>query len=308
MTVSLFITGASGFVGSRMLARLKPGSYRTITLLSRGGLQLPDNLAGAANVNVVQADLRETDKYIQYLQADVRVVHLAAVTGKADRADYFEINTQGTASLVEAARQAPVAGFLFASSIAVSFRNRRGYHYADSKQQAESLLQASGLRYCILRPAIILGRGSPVWDSFLALAKKPLIILPGNGRTRIQPIHVDDLVRLIIEILDGDRFNNAMLEIGGPDILTLDDFVQRIHLACSGGKPRIVHLPLALVLVPLRLLEHVMPSLLPVSSGQFASFSNDGTVSANMLVKPADGDMMSMDAMLASLVNNDGSA
>lgn len=308
MTASLFVTGASGFVGGRFLAQLSPDHYRSITLLCRGALTLPDNLACAPNVNVVRGALHETGTYAEYLQTDTRVVHLAAITGKAARADYIEVNVQGTAKLVEAAQQAPVAGFLFASSIAVSFRDRRGYHYADSKQQAESLLQASGLPYCILRPTIILGRDSPVWHSFLGLARKSLIVLPGNGHTRIQPIHVDDLVRLVMDMLDSERFNNEILEIGGPDVVTMDDFVQRIYRGCSGGQARIVHLPLALILVPLRLLERIIPSLLPVSSGQFASFNNDGTVTANALVRPVNGDMMNMDAMLASLASEDDCA
>ena len=164
------------------------------------------------------------------------------------------------------------------------------------------MLQASSLRYCILRPTIILGPGAAIWNSFHGLARRRLIILPGSGRTLIQPVYVDDMVRLIMEFVDTDRFRNELLEIGGPEVLSLDEFVRRIHRACKGNTPLVLHLPLALVLGPLRLLESFMPGKLPVSVGQFASFHNDGTVTVNPLIVPASGELLDMDAMFARLL------
>ncbi|MDH5515619.1 MAG: NAD(P)H-binding protein, partial [Gammaproteobacteria bacterium] len=161
----LFLTGASGFLGSRLLAQLDPAKFSSITLLCRSEPVLPQPLREAANVRVVRAALDEVDAYAGFLGAGSIVVHLAAVTGKADRAAYYTVNTQATGKLIEACTQAGVAGFLFVSSIAVSFKDRQGYHYADSKAQAEQLLMNSALPWCILRPTIILGEGSPIWDS-----------------------------------------------------------------------------------------------------------------------------------------------
>jgi NADH dehydrogenase len=302
MSASLFVTGASGFLGTHLLGQLDPSAWTNITLLCRQEPQLPPQLARAPNVRVVRAALHEVDLYAEHLGPDTCVIHLAAITGKADRPQYFSVNTHATGLLVAAAKAAGVRGFLFASSIAVSFPDRRGYHYAESKEQAEVLLRDSGLRYCIMRPTIILGEQAPIWNSFRALAQRRLIVLPGNGRTRIQPIYVDDLVRLIIEFVTMDRFSNEVLEIGGPEVLTLDDFVRRIHDKGDGGAPLIVHLPLTLVLGPLRLLESFMAARLPVSSGQFASFHNDGIVTANAVITPQHGAMLDIDAMLARLL------
>jgi len=302
MSVSLFLTGASGFLGRHILEQLEPADYGTITLLSRRDLQLPARLAQAGNVHVVRASLHEIDKYAGCLGPDSYVIHLAAITGKADRPEYFAINTHATGLLIKAAETAQVRGFLFTSSIAVSFRDRHGYHYAESKEQAEDLLRASNLRYTIMRPTIILGPNAAIWKSFLGLAERRLILLPGDGRTLIQPIYVDDLVRLIMEFIGMDRFRNELLEIGGPEVLSLDDFVQRIHRACKGNMPVVLHLPLAMILNPLRMLESFMAAKLPVSSGQFASFHNDGTVTANAPVAPSSGALLGIDAMLAHLL------
>ena len=302
---ALFLTGATGLLGTRLLARLDPDRYSAITLLCRGGIELPERLAESGKVVVLRAALNDVDVYAEHLTAETCVVHLAAITGKADRPQYFAVNTHATGLLIEAAETAQVRGFLFVSSIAVSFADRGAYHYAESKEQAEALLRDSHLRYCILRPTIILARNAPIWQSFYRLAQRGLIVLPGNGRTLIQPIYIDDLVRLLEEIVTTSRFAGELLEIGGPEALSLDDFVSRIHLAATGKRARILHLPLGLVLGPLRLLESFMAAHLPVSSGQFASFHNDGTVRANALVTPSDSEMLDVEAMLPHLLETD---
>ena len=299
---ALFLTGATGLVGTRLLAQLDPDRYSAITLLFRSGIALPKRLAGSGKVTVVHGTLNDVDVYADHLTAETCIVHLAAITGKADRPQYFAVNTHATGLLIKAAEAAQVRGFLFVSSIAVSFADRSGYHYAESKEQAEALLRDSHLRYCILRPTIILARNAPIWQSFYGLAARGLIVLPGNGRTLIQPIYIDDLVRLLEEMLTDNRFAGELLEIGGPEALSLDDFVSRIHLAATGKHARILHLPLGLVLGPLRLLESFMAAHLPVSSGQFASFHNDGTVRANALVTPSGSEMLDVEAMLPHLL------
>jgi NADH dehydrogenase len=306
---ALFVTGATGLVGTRLLSQLDPDCYSTITLLCRSDIELPAQLAVSGKVTVLRAALNDVDSYQEHLTPQTCIVHLAAITGKADRPQYFAVNTHATGLLIKAAEHARVRGFLFVSSIAVSFAERSAYHYAESKEQAEALLRDSALRFCIVRPTIILADDAPVWQSFYQLAQRGLIVLPGNGRTLIQPIYIDDLVRLFEEIVANNRFAGETIEIGGPEALSLDDFVSRIHLAATGKQARILHLPLGLILGPLRLLESFMAAHLPVSSGQFASFHNDGTVRANSLVKPAGSEMLDVDAMLVRLLEaEDGPA
>lgn len=305
---SLFITGASGFVGSCILRNLKPQSFEKIILLSRSEPILPEHLASSDNIKVISASIENVDSYAPCLDENTIIVHLAALTGKAHPKEYFAVNTNGTRALINAAVSAGIKGFLFVSSIAVSFKDRRGYFYAESKELAENALKDSGLKFCIVRPTIILGEGSPIWNSFNSLAKSSRIVLPGNGNARIQPIYDDDIVRLLLEIVDSGRFDGEVLELGGPDVLTINDFVKRIHKAHTGRVPRLTHLPLGFIVGSLRLVEKVFPALLPVNSGQFASFSNDGTAEGNSLVTAASGNMKGIDNIIKLLVRNNGNA
>jgi hypothetical protein len=81
--------------------------------------------------------------------------------------------------------------------------------------------------------------------------------------------------------------------------------MQRIHRAVTGKRALILHIPLGLVLPPLRLLETFMAARLPVSSGQFASFYNDGIVTANETIHPPGAAMLDIDAMLTRLLGCD---
>ena len=103
----LFLTGATGFLGSRLLDRLDPAAFSSLTLLCRNEPQLPEQLAAAANVDVIRASLDEIGRYADRLGADSVIVHLAAVTGRTDRAEYFSVNTEATGLLIKVAEQFP---------------------------------------------------------------------------------------------------------------------------------------------------------------------------------------------------------
>ncbi len=302
---TLFVTGASGFVGGVLLSKLDPSDFSSIVLMSRGGLELPDNLAGARNVIVVKAAIDQVDLYSRYLDSSCRIIHLAGITGKAPRAEYFEVNTQGTEYLVKAAERAKIANFLFVSSIAVSFKDRDGYHYAESKQQAEAVVSASTLNHCIVRPAIILGAGAPIWNSLSSLAKGPCILQPGDGKAKIQPIDVGDLADLLLELQTSDQFQNQILELGGPDTVTMGDFLQRIHRAYRSKNGWVIRLPLGMIMWSLRFFERHVSERLPVSSGQFTSFCNDGTIKPSPFMTRHHAQMNGIVPMLNQLLETE---
>lgn len=303
----LFLTGASGFVGQRVLAALEPARFGRIVCLARstvrtGALALPDALQRAGNVQVLTGDLSDPAPLAKGMGAETTVLHLAALTGKAAPDAYRLVNTEGTRVLLEAARTAGAARFVYVSTIAVAFEDTRGYHYAHSKQAAEALVRDSGLPFTIVRPTIVLGSGSPVGEKLMGLAKAATLLVPGPGRARIQPIDVDDLARLLLELVQSGRCDGDTIDLGGPESLSIEAFLRRAHER-SVGKPvrRAIHLPVQLALPILRWLEGLIGGLLPVSAGQFASFFNDGLARDNPLLSEHAGSMKRIDAMLSDL-------
>jgi NADH dehydrogenase len=297
MTSRVFVTGGSGFVGSRLLAALRSHGYAVAALDRSGTLRrraMPND-----GVDVVHGDLLSPNTYAGALSASDVVLHLAATTGRASRDSHFRVNAEGTEALLDQCRRGGPSRILFTSSIAVTFEDTRDYYYAQAKLRAETAVKRSGLSYAILRPTMILGPGSPILESLEKLASLPVIPVFGDGLTQVQPVHVDDVVRSIVSVLEDDLFSNTTFEVGGPEVLTIEELLQRIREARGGRPARVMHLALGMVLPPLRMAESLgLGGLLPLSAGQLSSFRSDGTIEADTLHEWQRVELRDMTAVL----------
>ncbi len=268
MTASLFITGATGFLGSRFLELADLGRFRSVRALVRGESALPDG------VEAVRGDLLDPGDWQRAIESDAVVLHLAALTGKASRRRHFEVNDLGTARLLEAARSAGVRRFLLVSSIAVAFEDRPGYHYAEAKEAAERRVRTSGLESLIVRPTMVFGPGSPVEEGLARLASLPVVPLFGGGENRLQPVAAADLARFLDAALDRD-FDGGCLTVAGPEVWTMRELLRRLGREKLGKARPAVSFPLRPTRGLLRLVEPLLRSILPLTAGQLASFAND---------------------------------
>jgi nucleoside-diphosphate-sugar epimerase len=298
---SILITGAAGFVGTQLLAHLDTSKYQTIYCLDRRqeDIQLPDlTEQEREKITTIQGDLLNSSTYESILNQVDTVIHLAAVTGKVNPKDYFKINAYATMLLLDRCKKAGVKHFLFFSSIAAAFKNKYRYFYAQSKEQAESYVKTSGLKFTLIRPTMIMGKGSPVFTGLAQLAGLPIIPVFGKGKTRIQPIHVMDVAAAIQTIENDGRYRDEVLELGGPEAISINDFLKKIALNRGKKKPRIFHLPIGLIGFFLSILERVVYGLLPLTVGQLASFRNEGTAEENSLVKQLSSRMMGIEKII----------
>jgi nucleoside-diphosphate-sugar epimerase len=297
---SVFVTGASGFVGRRLLPALARSGRSVVALDRSGRLSGADALPGGS---VCRGDLLSPATYTDALRGCDLVVHLAAATGKASAADHHRVNALGTEALLAACRAAGVPRVLFVSSIAVTFGDQTGYHYAVAKAAAEQAVRRSGLRTAIVRPTMVFGEGSPVETGLAKLALLPMVVVPGTGRVRVQPIHVDDLVACLVEIIEKDLFADGVIEVGGPEVVAIEDLLLAIRAARGGGPGRVVHVPLSLLRAPVLAGEWAgLGAALPVTAGQLASFGNEGTAAPGPLTAAEPARM----APLARMLGRDG--
>jgi len=277
----IFVTGGSGFVGRRLLPMLL-AQGRTVVALARPGSRLPDTaLTSPASLAVVKGDLLAPETYRDALRACRVVIHLAAATGRAPASAHDRVNVEGTRVLLEACRDAKVSRVLFVSSIAATFPAEARYPYADAKREAERLVSGSGVPFTIVRPTMILGPRAPILSSLGVLARLPVMVFPGDGRTRVQPVHVDDVARQIVDIVQADAFAGETIELGGPDTITIEELVQQIRRATGRATGRVIHLPIGLLAWPLRAAEAAgLGRMLPLTAAQLSSFRYDGVARA----------------------------
>ena len=310
-TTTLFATGVSGFVGRALLARLAPRRVpdgkgarpERILGLSRNVTTVP-----APNVELVRGDLLEPGPWRERLgEADV-VLHAAAATGKLRAAEYERHNVEGTRNLIEAARSAGVKHFRYVSTIATRYPELKRYPYARSKLAAEELVRASGLDWSIVRPTIVLGKRSALWDSLRSLAGMPVIPIFGSGRVRVQPLLADDLANVLADWIFDETLTGGAYDVGGPETLGFEELLQRIRAATSGAAGgraapgKTVHLPLKALMGTLGALEGPLLPVLPMTAGQLYAFAYDSAAEPHALLERHRQGMRDVAGMLEELV------
>jgi len=284
----VFVTGAGGFVG-RALVR---------TLLSRGhGVTgLARVSAPPTGIETVRGDLLAPDTYRDAIATADVVVHLAAATGNAKAAEHARVNAEGTRVLaaVCAATRRPL---LFVSSVAVQYPDHSRYPYAAAKAAAEAAVRESGTPFQIARPTIVAGPGSPVIGALARLAALPVVPVFGDGRTRVQPVDVEDVALGLTDMVEG-RFGSETIGIGGPEVVTIEGLMLAIRASTGRGAAPVAHLPLGLVLPVLAAAERLTGGRVPLTVGQLSLFRYDGTVAPHEMTKARMAGMHTLPDML----------
>jgi hypothetical protein len=137
---------------------------------------------------------------------------------------------------------------------------------------------------------MIFGPHAPMLANLTRLALAPVVPVFGDGRAKVQPIYIDDLVKLILSIVDDDDSRGGIIEAGGPDALSIEDLLLRIRVSRGGKAGPVVHLPIRMIEPAVALAETVLRPIMPVTAGQLKALTSDGTAGS-----PLPG-MRSLDA------------
>ncbi|MBV9398699.1 MAG: NAD(P)H-binding protein [Bryobacterales bacterium] len=290
---SVFLTGAGGFLGRAVVKRLIAGDSGPIVCLVRR----PGAIA-SSKISYIKGDLLDPKSYRDHLKGCDTVLHLAAITGKAAPSEYLGVNRDATAMLAQEAARATVKKFIFVSSIAAKFKDP-DYHYGQSKLEAERKLRQTALDWIIVRPTMILGTGSPIEQSLAKLATMPVVPIFGNGKVRVQPVFVNDLAKCLVDMLDDGSLSRRTIEIGGPQVVTIEELMQLIRQRRGNrSHSAVCHLPIGPISACLRLAEPLLRPLLPFTSGQLASFRHDGVAEPDAWITARQAGMRLIKEML----------
>ncbi|HEY0303783.1 MAG TPA: NAD-dependent epimerase/dehydratase family protein [Longimicrobiales bacterium] len=296
MAGSLFVTGASGFLGRHFLSYCEQNWDGPVVCLSRQ----PPPPTGRARW--IGGDVLEPAGYAHELGPDTTIVHLAAVTGKADRGVYEQINAEGTRRLLQAAANRKIRRFVLVSSVAARYPNLDGYPYGASKRDAEQAVAKSGIPFLIVRPTIVLGKESPIWQKLRQLAVAPIVPMIGSGRTRVQPIHVQDVASALCELVN-DPSVAGTIELAGAESLSIRELLERIRASIRGARAWVLPIPYAPLRMTLELMERTVPGLAPITAGQLSLFVCDSSVVPNETLQALWPGMMNVEQMIRASEN-----
>jgi uncharacterized protein YbjT (DUF2867 family) len=188
---TIALTGGTGFVGSHFVRWAVAGGYE-LRALTRGW-KPPEE-----GIDWVEGALDRPESLAKLCTGADAIVHIAGAINAPSRGGFERVNVAGTANMIDAARSAKVRRFVHISSLAA--REPKLSDYGWSKAKSERLVAASALDWTILRPPAVYGPGDRETFELFKMARRGFVALPPRGRFSV--IHVDDLCRLILALLD----------------------------------------------------------------------------------------------------------
>ena len=233
------LTGGTGFVGRHIAATLVARGHR-VRVLARDPARA--RFLSDQNVEVVAGGLADRAALDRLASGADALLHLVGIIVEQGVQTFTAVHVAGTEAVLAAARQAGVRRFVHMS--AVGARDEPGATpYHRTKRQAEQLVRDSGLSHAIFRPSIISGPESAPIQLLARLHRwSPVVPVFGDGRFPTQPVWIDD-VALAFALAAERPDTVGVFELGGPQVLTYEEFLLTIGRATGHSRP-LIHVPL----------------------------------------------------------------
>jgi uncharacterized protein YbjT (DUF2867 family) len=249
------VTGVTGYIGGRLVPELLAAGWR-VRALARHAERLRDR-PWYTDIEIVEGDVADPAALRRALDGVDVAYYLIHSLGTGRR---FESRDRAHArDFGRTAREARVGRIVYLGGLHPDVEDLSPH--LDSRREVGEILLASGVPTTVLRAAVILGSGSASFEMLRYLTERlPIMITPRWVHMRIQPIAIRDVLRYLVGSASMPADVNRAFDIGGPDVLTYRDMMQRY--AAVAGLSRRVILPVN-VLTP-RLSSHWVGVVTPV--------------------------------------------
>lgn len=269
--MKVFLTGASGYVGSYILRELVTQHHAAHCLVrgTEGKLVVEDDAT-----TITRGDVTERPSFEDALDTCDAVIHLVGIIEEHPARDvtFERLHVDATRNVVDAAQAADVNRFIHMS--ANGARPEAATGYQRTKWQAEQIVKNAGFdQWTIFRPSLLFGQPDPGRPEFaseiLQDLVRPFPVLPvfGEGTYEMQPVHVTEVADAFVQALTTDEAHEQTYVAAGPDRFPYVEVLDRIAKGAGlNPKPK-VHVPLSLARLGVNTAGRL--GLLPISPAQF---------------------------------------
>ena len=245
--MKIAITGATGFIGGYMIRGLARKGHQLRALVRPGREDAvqhpPPEEGGPCEIHV--GDLTRPESIDGFLADCNLLVHLASAHDHLGDEEMQKVNVAGTQALLAEAKAHAGPGFqIWVVSSAVIGAPVYSY-YRDSKRVQEKIIRGSGIEWASFRPTLVYGVGDLRHTAPLlrrCAAQRGTFWVPHDGLSKINPVHVEDVVDAVIKYFDFERGIDCCYELAGPEGISYNAFIDQT-IAAAGGKLKRRNIP-----------------------------------------------------------------
>ena len=258
----IVVTGGTGFIGREVVERLlEPGDDEVVVTTRHA-----DRDPFGGRVRLVQAFAGDHVSLGKaFMGADV-VVHAIQfpnhpVEDPSKGRTYLEVDGKGTTLAAQTAKKLGVRRFVYLSGAGAG--QGRPQSWFRAKDMAEAAIVATGMEHVFLRPSWIYGPRDRSMNRFVFFCRRlPVVPVIGDGRTPVFPIFVKDVARCVAESVRREDAVARVLDLGGPQRLTMDEVIRTVQSVLGRRRP-LLHHPVGLMkllVLPMKLMPEPMLS------------------------------------------------
>jgi uncharacterized protein YbjT (DUF2867 family) len=238
----ILVTGATGFIGSAIVAALRRSAHDVVLCVHRTGHRyLPID---AETIEVDYMHDLTAEAWLSRLAGVDVVINAVGILRESVQARFAELHQIAPTALFQACEQGGVSRVIQISALGA---DEGVSQYHRTKRAADDVLRASTLDWTIVQPSVVFGQSGASTRLFLRLASLPVIPLVGRGEQRMQPVHIDDLVAIVTRLIEHGLAVKQTIAAVGPEAVTMRKMLSVYRMLLGLGKTFMVPIPLALI-------------------------------------------------------------
>lgn len=227
------VFGGSGFVGQHIVAALSAAGWK-IRVAVRNPRRAESLKKSYPAVETIKSNITSYEEVLQAIKGADAVINCVGILAKNGAQNFYNIHIEGAGLIAKASHDAGVKHLVHISAIGAHHNGPA--LYAKTKALGEQAVLAHFPTAVILRPSIVFGAEDSFFNRFAAMTQlSPFLPAIGGGGMTFQPVYVDDVAGAVMAALSDKARAGTIYELGGPEILSFKELLQRVGTYTSRG-------------------------------------------------------------------------